>query len=227
MRFVLYFALLSAAVMGIKERKAKEKEDLKQLILDAALELLEREGFDGLSIRKIAERIEYAPATIYLYYRDKDQLLFELHNVGFARFMAKMSECLVEPTAAERLRVMGQKYIEFALDNPQLYHLMMVEREPIKEENLINFDGWEHGYKSLDLLRGQLAQAQAEGSLHTDNLDISTIVFWSAVHGTSMLYLSERLNMMPDEVRRPMLMAANDHFYQLVFGHRPTVTSTN
>ncbi len=207
--------------MGIKERKAKEKEHLRQLILDAALELLERDGLAGLSVRKIAERIEYAPATLYLYYRDKDQLLFELHNVGFARFMAKMSECLVMPTAAERLRVMGQKYIEFALENPQLYHLMMVEREPINEENLANFDGWEHGYKSLDLLRGQLAEAQAEGSLHTDNLDITTMVFWSAVHGISMLYLSDRMSMMPEEVRKPTLMAANDHFYQLVFSHMP------
>lgn len=204
--------------MGIHERKAKEKEELKQLILQAALHVLERDGLDGLSIRKIAERIEYAPATIYLYYRDKDQLLFELHNVGFSRFIDKMSECLVEPTAAERLRVMGQKYIQFAIENPQLYHLMMVEREPIKEENLAEFDGWEHGYRSLDFLRSHLAQAQAEGSFVTDNLEASTMVFWAAVHGISMLYLSERMSMMPVEVRMPMVMAANDHFYQLVFG---------
>lgn len=204
--------------MGIKERKAKEKEELKQLILDAALVVLERDGLAGLSIRKIAERIEYAPATLYLYYRDKDELLFELHNVGFDRFMVKMQECLVAETAAERLRIMGQKYIEFAIENQQLYHLMMVERETIKAENLANCDGWEQGHNSLDFLRQVLLEAKNEGSLQTDDIDTTTLVFWGAVHGLSMLFLSDRLNIMPPEHQRSAIMVATDMFFHLTIG---------
>jgi len=221
MRFVLYFASLSAAVMGIKERKAKEKEDLKQLILDAALELLERDGFDALSIRKIAERIEYAPATIYLYYRDKDQLLYELHNVGFELFMSDLRECLVGETADERLKIMGRKYIEFGLRRPQLYNLMFIVPEPISEENLVEFDGWAQGYSSLNFLKQILAQGMEEGSLPVGDVDISALQHWATVHGLVSLLFSCRLDMIPDEHRTHAVFAAYDRYLQLILKAAP------
>jgi AcrR family transcriptional regulator len=64
--------------MGVKERKAREKETLRQDILDAARELFIREGYQAVSMRKIAEKIEYSPATIYLHFRDKDDIFDHL-----------------------------------------------------------------------------------------------------------------------------------------------------
>src|SRR2546427_6798677 len=61
--------------MGVMERKAREREELKQQILDAARELFVREGYENVSMRKIAEKIEYSPATIYTYFKDKDEIL--------------------------------------------------------------------------------------------------------------------------------------------------------
>ncbi len=202
--------------MGIKERKAKEKEELKQLILDAAVDLLERDGFEALSIRKIAERVEYAPATIYLYYRDKDELLYEIHNVGFDRFLLALRECLVGSTARERLHIMGRKYIEFGLANPQLYSLMFIVPEPIKEENLVNFDGWEQGFKSLDFLSSVLEQAMAEGTLPPGDLNTTKMAFWTVVHGCVALHNSLRLSMIPEEHRIPSIYATYERFYELV-----------
>lgn len=209
--------------MGIKERKAKEKEQLRQLILDAALELLERDGLAGLSVRKIAERIEYAPATLYLYYRDKDQLLFELHNVGFDRFFDKLRECEQGATARDRMMLMGEKYLEFGMNNLQLYNLMFVEREPIKEENLVQFEGWAQGYDSLYYVSEAIRQCQAEGSMRPGPVEPMTILIWSQVHGLVTLYNSERLEMIPEAERLAILRLALYHFMNTLFTEQAQV----
>lgn len=69
--------------MGIKQRKDREREEMKDLILDAAKRISIEEGFSKVSIRKIAEEIEYSPGTIYLYFKNRDEILFELHNLAF------------------------------------------------------------------------------------------------------------------------------------------------
>ena len=61
--------------MGVHERRAREKKELRQEILDAARDLFLREGYENVSMRKIAEKIEYSPTTIYLYFQDKADLL--------------------------------------------------------------------------------------------------------------------------------------------------------
>ena len=57
--------------MGVQERRAREKENIREEILDAARTLFVKEGYENVSIRKIAAKIEYAPGTIYLYFEDK------------------------------------------------------------------------------------------------------------------------------------------------------------
>ena len=72
--------------MGISERKEKQKAELKQLILEASVKLFSEHGYDGFSMRKIAEMIEYSPTTVYLYFKDKNEILFDLHEIGFRKF---------------------------------------------------------------------------------------------------------------------------------------------
>ena len=69
--------------MGIPDRKEREKKELKELILKEARALILEEGFEKTSIRKIADRIEYSPTTIYLYFQDKNELLLALHQESF------------------------------------------------------------------------------------------------------------------------------------------------
>ena len=69
--------------MGIAERKSKQKEELRQNILDAAKRLFLKEGYHATSIRKIAKEIEFSPTTIYLYYKDKAEIAHALHIEGF------------------------------------------------------------------------------------------------------------------------------------------------
>src|SRR5438132_9259136 len=75
--------------MGIKERQERDREAVRRSILDAARELFVIEGFQNVSIRKIAERIEYSPAAIYGYFPSKDDIFFALAEEGF-RLLSEM-----------------------------------------------------------------------------------------------------------------------------------------
>ena len=81
--------------MGILERKEREREDMRRLILNAARELFLEQGYEKTSIRNIADVIEYSPATIYLYYKDKNELFFALHEEAFLKLMEELSSCLL------------------------------------------------------------------------------------------------------------------------------------
>jgi len=70
--------------MGIAERKEKQKQEMGKMILEASMKLFVEEGFENVSIRKIADLIEYSPTTVYLYFKDKNEILFNLHEMGFA-----------------------------------------------------------------------------------------------------------------------------------------------
>jgi len=76
--------------MSIIERKKREKEEMRRTILDAAKEIFLEKGFRSASIRNIAEKIEYSPGTIYLYFDDKDAIFHALHEDGFQRMLAMM-----------------------------------------------------------------------------------------------------------------------------------------
>ncbi|MBK7849805.1 MAG: TetR/AcrR family transcriptional regulator [Bacteroidetes bacterium] len=72
--------------MGITERKEKQKAELKNQILDASVKLFSEHGYNGVTIRKIADLIEYSPTTVYLYFKDKNEILYELHQIGFKKW---------------------------------------------------------------------------------------------------------------------------------------------
>ncbi|WP_099466925.1 TetR/AcrR family transcriptional regulator [Konateibacter massiliensis] len=71
--------------MGIKERRDIEKTEMKRKIIKAAIEIIEQEGYEKLSIRKIAAKIEYSPTTIYLYYKDKAEIIVDMSNKLYSK----------------------------------------------------------------------------------------------------------------------------------------------
>jgi len=73
--------------MGIQDRKERDRESMKARILDAAMALYQENGLESVSIRSIAERIEFSPATIYLYYRDKEDIFYGLYNLAFGSLL--------------------------------------------------------------------------------------------------------------------------------------------
>jgi AcrR family transcriptional regulator len=119
--------------MGVKERQERDRETVHRAILDAARELFVAEGYANVSIRKIAERIEYSPAAIYSYFPSKDDIFFALAEEGFrilytggssrARF-----DALDELPARERIWQIFWGLYQFSCEQPQYFALMFIDR---------------------------------------------------------------------------------------------------
>jgi AcrR family transcriptional regulator len=104
--------------MGIAERKEKQKHDIKKLILDASVKLFVEEGFENVTMRKIADLIEYSPTTVYLYFKDKNEIFFHIHQMGFEKMLVMNEQLSGIKNPLMRLYKMGENYIEFGMMNP-------------------------------------------------------------------------------------------------------------
>jgi AcrR family transcriptional regulator len=115
--------------MGIKERHERDREAVSRAILDAARDLFVDEGYGNVSIRKIAERIEYSPAAIYGYFPSKDDIFFALADEGF--WLLRQSPTSGQDSSLaplERLRNAFWRVYQFSCDHPQYFALMFVDR---------------------------------------------------------------------------------------------------
>lgn len=116
--------------MGIKERKTREKEELRLKILFAAADLITENGIENLSIRKLASRIDYSPRTVYLYFRDKDDILYHLVEHGFTvtlEALEQLKHSLPENAGNDSffiLEKMLRRHISIALSSPNHYRVV-------------------------------------------------------------------------------------------------------
>ncbi len=180
--------------MGLSERKEREKEEMKARILDAAKKLFLEQGFEKTSIRNIADLIEYSPGTIYLYFKDKNELLFQLHVVAFEALVMELSSINLASNAIDRLEEMGYRYINFAFENPELYELMFVMKAPMENLECSN-DVWEDGMRAFDMLRFLIADCKNAGFFGEYEIDDASLMVWSFVHGLVTLKSHRRLEM--------------------------------
>jgi len=183
--------------MGTIERREREKRDMKGLILKTAMRLFLEEGFEKVTIRRIAEEIEYSPATIYLYFADKDEILFALHEQGFEKLHKLQQTVLSIKDPLERLRRHGKVYITFALKQPEYYDLMFIMRSAARK--LKEDEEWTAGRRSYELLKENVGKCIEAGYLPGGDLDIAAFSVWSLVHGIVSLIIRGRCSMFPQE----------------------------
>ncbi len=111
--------------MGTKERRDRERQELRQAILTASRDIAAQEGWQSVSIRKVAERIEYSPPTIYEHFASKEALLVELMREGFRLLMERVQAGNSAAASSEaRIMAVARAYWEFAWDYPELYQVM-------------------------------------------------------------------------------------------------------
>ena len=117
--------------MGTTERREREKQELRTRILDAARELFAELGYEAVTMRRIAERIEYSPTAIYFHFKDKEALMRELCEVDFATLAQQFRTIAREKDPIERLRKIGHAYVAFGLEYPNHYRLMFMTPRPV------------------------------------------------------------------------------------------------
>ena len=178
--------------MGLAERKEREKNELRELILLKAKEIIIRDGQEKLSLRKIANEIEYSPATIYLYFQDKDEILYQMMDKGFELMASQMQQVYHEPSALKRLFLIGRAYIRFGTENQDWYELMFNSASPMNHIERCKAE-WGHGIAIFEFLVATCREALAEsGKKHVDER-IMALQLWCAVHGLVSLANTQRL----------------------------------
>jgi len=198
--------------MGISERKAKEKEELKSLILKAAMKLFVEKGIEQTTIRSIAKEVEYSVGTVYVYYKDKKDILHDLHKQGFMQLGAEMKVLFSVNNPMERLKALGRVYLNFALNNPDMYDLMFTLKAPIEFIEEKHQDDWMEGKRTFGLLKSTLQECIENGHFKGHELEPISFAIWSMVHGMASLHISQRVKGVHLDKPETMVSRAYEEF---------------
>ncbi|WP_320173735.1 TetR/AcrR family transcriptional regulator [Maridesulfovibrio sp.] len=169
---------------------------MKQKILDAARELFVKDGFDNVSMRKIAAKIDYSPAALYRYFKNKEELLLSLKQEGMEKF-GRMQIHLPEiEDPFQRLREGGRIYLDFACAEPEYYELLFNRRAP----SFADHEKWiGKPHRNFMNFKETVRQCIETGVLGDVSVDIAVASLWASVHGLACLVSTGRLqNSMPE-----------------------------
>ena len=178
-------------------RREREKENLRKTILSAAREILVAEGYEAISLRTIANVIEYSPASLYLHFKDKDAILQALIDEGFDELAERLRK-VSDPGSLEGLIQKGLNYIQFAVDNPRLYEVMFLARSPQDQEHLRSMaDAPPDCFVSL---LEAVEAGQAQGII-TRSLPVPILAYtiWGQVHGIASIAIARQFFWIPDD----------------------------
>lgn len=203
--------------MGIADRKLREKTERRQAILDAALHLFIEQGFEKVSMRNIADAIEYSSATIYLYFKDKNELLLELQTQAFAKLVEEMQVVMHIEHPAEQLRAVGEQLLDFALHNPELFELMYIMNGPmVAAATCVGATAWPGGGSAFAQMVAMVQRGIDTGVFRPQNAESAALMVWAQVHGLVALYLRQRLVVLPEERRELAMREALSAFNDLI-----------
>jgi AcrR family transcriptional regulator len=178
--------------MGIAERKERDKEELRERILVAAKTLFLEKGVEKTSIRNIADVIEYSPGSIYHYFKDKNEIFHALHQGGFQQLMSRMEVLAAVSSPMERLKRMGAIYVDFALENPDMYDLMFIKEAPMDHVFNSNDEQWKEGFGTFNFLRTTIQECIQKGHFRGHEEEALSFLVWSTVHGMVSLRIRRR-----------------------------------
>lgn len=170
--------------MGLTEKRAKHKEEFRREILGAARELFVSEGYEKFSMRRLAEKIDYSPTTIYLYFKDKDDLLFAVCEEVAEQFLASLRN--IRSLQSDPLDVLRQALlylIEFGLRNPNQYKVFFFTKPNVygTQEEFMQRDSM--GRSSYLVFREIVHDCIRAGKFHDIDGEILTQVLAVATHG--------------------------------------------
>jgi AcrR family transcriptional regulator len=194
--------------MGISERKEREKQEMRDLILREATRMFIEDGYEKTSIRNIADRIEYSPATIYLYFKDKDAILYGIHEQGFQILFERFDRLSTIANPYERLHQMCDAYVQFAFDHPEYYDLMFIIRAPMKK--LAANEDWDCGFETYHYLRKTVQECLEGGYIREMDVHEAAFFIWTCGHGMVSLAIRERFKMYTEEQVKHLMKASVD-----------------
>lgn len=201
--------------MGIKQRREREREATQQAILQAALEIATQEGWQAVTIRRVAERIEYSPSALYKYFEDKEDILRTLLLQGFQHMVAALERVADrEHHPEERLQQMAAAYWDFAWHQPTVYQLMFDLKGKIHEV--------EEAKVAFLVVRSALEEWSRVCGVKMGDLDQAVEMLWATMHGFVALTLAQYISGGPTRAKETLTQAISD----LLLGWKTRLDST-
>jgi AcrR family transcriptional regulator len=177
--------------VGVKERRARQKGLLRQEILDAARDILAREGYDGLSMRKVADRIDYSPTAIYLHFKDRDDLVFcvcEELMAGLVHELQAVTDKNPDPLVA--LKKGLRRYIEFGLQHPEHYQATFgISHGNDPEKDARYLAPGTMSMQAFGFLPHLVGECVKQKKLAKVDVHLASCALWAGVHGITSLLI--------------------------------------
>jgi AcrR family transcriptional regulator len=190
--------------MASKDRILRLKEDTRMSILKAALHIAKEEGWEALSMRKIADAIDYTAPIIYEYFENKDALMYELTRTGYQILNDKLEEAKNQhSTPDKQLEAMWLAYWNFAFLKKELYQLMYGLSTNCNCELMNRMPEAE---KQWDIIAGVIGKLMNIDDRESEEICLRYYTFWSVVHGLISINILSRGS--SDEMNRQVLMNA-------------------
>ncbi|HZR40779.1 MAG TPA: TetR/AcrR family transcriptional regulator [Ktedonobacteraceae bacterium] len=172
--------------MGIKQRRERERQATQQAILLAALSIAAEEGWQAMTIRHVAERIEYSPSAIYKYFEDKDAILLALLRQGFQHMSAALEHIAAqERNPSERLLQIATAYWDFVWHHPTVYQLMFDLKGSVHEVK--------EAKTAFLVARGAIEEWSQANGVRMADLDAAVDILWATMHGLVALTMAHHI----------------------------------
>ncbi|HZS58397.1 MAG TPA: TetR/AcrR family transcriptional regulator [Gemmatimonadaceae bacterium] len=173
------------------DRREREKLAIRTKILDAARELFAEQGYEAVTMRQIAERIEYTPTAIYYHFKDKDALIRELCDVDYGALAIEFQKIATVANPIDRMKGMGRAYARFAIEFPHHYRLMFMtphppDMSPLEKRGKPDQDAYA-------FLTWTVGQAVAAGQVRPEyqDVELASQTIWAAMHGLITLQIAK------------------------------------
>jgi AcrR family transcriptional regulator len=181
--------------MGIAERKERQRAELREQILAAARKIVLDEGFDALTMRKIADEIEYSAATIYLYFENREAIGRALCAEAFEHLVSYLAAALSQiADPLERLKGIGRCYARFGLENPKEYKLLFMTDAAFMAtlfgELAADKDPDDPGERAFQFVVDTVQACMDAGVIRVGDPVIIAELAWTMVHGIVSLTLT-------------------------------------
>ena len=169
--------------MGIAERKGRERAERERRIVAAARAIAEREGWDAVTIRRLAEEIEYSQPVLYSHFENRDAIVTAVAVEGFRDITAALRKAASGSTGRNALKNVAMAYLAFALSRPALYEAMFVLPTNLRFAEAGTRPELQAGFEALAAV---VTPFCVDAALVTET-------FWAALHGLAELERSGRV----------------------------------
>lgn len=196
-----------------RERQLRKQEEIRNIILEAARKIISKEGIQGLSIRKITNAIEYSPAIVYHYFKDKNQIVESLATEGYEKILASIRAVKVDANKPEEeIEEVFRQYIESYLSHPEEYKAFMLsEDNTMLERTRILEKGIVEKSQTMKLLDNCIKRGIEQGIFEPYNEELTAQIIWTSTFGLIMKIMLEK-DISKDQVNRLI-----DHHFNILF----------